>query len=286
MPKLWVRHHRFGAKIMDERAFGFRHQTGNRRWLTRAAVCVALVLTGGQGGAVFLSPVSAQTVHEPDFRLETVVPIAVPDPPTLPRSAPVSRSEPVSAMIPLAVPVLPPLGAPLAWPASPVSIAAPADRSGGAMADVTRQRSTVDGRAPVPRSEQVRTGPRDEPAAVPTQVAAAGAAVRVVRPRSFQLLYDRGAHQPGDAGLTRDVVTAVRDMLAGLPSLRIELRAFASVDDDRPASARQLSLQRAMDVRERLAALGIRRERVNLRALGLAAEGPPDRIDIVPLAAN
>ncbi len=64
-------------------------------------------------------------------------------------------------------------------------------------------------------------------------------------------------------------------------NLRLQLRSYASGTPETAREARQLSLARALALRERLTAQGIRSTRIDIRALGTgAAEGPPDRIDV------
>ena len=66
--------------------------------------------------------------------------------------------------------------------------------------------------------------------------------------------------------------------------LRLQILAYAGGDDDAATHARGVSLARALAMRDYLTAEGITVERMEIKALGNAAqEEPADRIDLVPL---
>jgi outer membrane protein OmpA-like peptidoglycan-associated protein len=68
-------------------------------------------------------------------------------------------------------------------------------------------------------------------------------------------------------------------------SLRLQLMAYASGDDDEASRARRISLSRALAVRAYLINKGVRSTRMDVRALGNKVEGDPaDRVDIVTMA--
>ncbi len=60
---------------------------------------------------------------------------------------------------------------------------------------------------------------------------------------------------------------------------RLQLKAYAS--GGTASAARRMSLNRALTVRSYLIAQGIRSTRIDVRALGIADEGPPDRVDLL-----
>jgi outer membrane protein OmpA-like peptidoglycan-associated protein len=65
---------------------------------------------------------------------------------------------------------------------------------------------------------------------------------------------------------------------------RVVLNAHAADDSQGQSVARRLSLSRAVAVRTFLVESGVPAERIYLRPLGsAAADGPPDRVDILPL---
>ena len=64
--------------------------------------------------------------------------------------------------------------------------------------------------------------------------------------------------------------------------MRFELRAYAQGTQDSASLARRLSLSRALTVRSFLADQGVSPTRIDVRALGNAAQDDPgDRVDIV-----
>jgi outer membrane protein OmpA-like peptidoglycan-associated protein len=68
------------------------------------------------------------------------------------------------------------------------------------------------------------------------------------------------------------------------PSLRVQVMAYARGSDD-ASKARRLSLSRALAVRSYLIDQGIGSTRIDVRALGNAAEGgPSDRVDLMVLS--
>jgi outer membrane protein OmpA-like peptidoglycan-associated protein len=64
---------------------------------------------------------------------------------------------------------------------------------------------------------------------------------------------------------------------------RLQLKAYASAEGGTASAARRLSLSRALTVRSQLIAKGIRSTRIDVRALGIAESGEPDRVDVLLL---
>ena len=115
------------------------------------------------------------------------------------------------------------------------------------------------------------------PAPAP-QVAAAPAA----RAASDQL--GRLNFATGSAELAGDARTALTPVIGEMnrdAAARLQLQAYASGGDDQGGQARRLSLSRALAVRGYLIEQGIASTRIDVRALGRASEGPPDRVDIL-----
>lgn len=91
----------------------------------------------------------------------------------------------------------------------------------------------------------------------------------------------------GSALLPEDsetLLAAVAEEMRAAPTRRLQLRAYASGEVDSDRQARQLSLTRALAVRERLTALGVRSTRIDVRPLGLAIPSVDaerrDRVDL------
>lgn len=91
----------------------------------------------------------------------------------------------------------------------------------------------------------------------------------------------------GSALLPEDsekLLAAVAEEMRAAPTRRLQLRAYASGEVDSDRQARQLSLTRALAVRERLTALGVRSTRIDVRPLGLAVPSVDaerrDRVDL------
>lgn len=86
------------------------------------------------------------------------------------------------------------------------------------------------------------------------------------------------------------LIGAIAARLTREETARLQLRSYASGSEDTAREARQLSLARALAVRERLVAYGVRSTRVDIRALGTGRPGaaggdtrppgPDDRVDV------
>ena len=64
--------------------------------------------------------------------------------------------------------------------------------------------------------------------------------------------------------------------------LRLSVQAYAGGTPDTAANARLLSLERGLAVRNYLFDRGVRRSRIDVRAMGnTAADGPPERVDLL-----
>jgi outer membrane protein OmpA-like peptidoglycan-associated protein len=66
-------------------------------------------------------------------------------------------------------------------------------------------------------------------------------------------------------------------------SMRIQIKCYASGDEETESKARRRSLARCINIRQYLFKKDVRTTRMDVRALGLKSEGQPaDRVDIVP----
>lgn len=123
--------------------------------------------------------------------------------------------------------------------------------------------------APAPPPSQTRVATATSPAAMP----APGPKVALSIPFA--------ANQATLGPKAQTELSKLAAELAG-NNVRIELNAYAA----RSAAdgARMLSLTRALAVRAYLMNKGVADTRIDVRALGVAASGPPDRVDIRSLA--
>jgi outer membrane protein OmpA-like peptidoglycan-associated protein len=94
----------------------------------------------------------------------------------------------------------------------------------------------------------------------------------------------------GSAELSADAkrrLTAVATAINENAAMRVQLLAYAAASAEGASRARRLSLSRALAVRAFLIERGVRSTRMDVRALGdKSEEGPADRVDILPRAAN
>jgi outer membrane protein OmpA-like peptidoglycan-associated protein len=90
-----------------------------------------------------------------------------------------------------------------------------------------------------------------------------------------------GAEEPAPEVLdTVKTVSGDLNTALGNASARIELEAFGGKPNDRSSEARRLSLKRALIVRQLLIDEGVPSDRIDVRAMGGANDGSPDRVDI------
>lgn len=90
---------------------------------------------------------------------------------------------------------------------------------------------------------------------------------------------------PGEAELPADAASGLRtvaEQVIASDGSRIQLKAYAAGESNRPSAARRLSLSRALAVRSFLIEAGVRSTNIDVRALGSKYEsGPADRVDVV-----
>ncbi|RMD64237.1 MAG: OmpA family protein, partial [Alphaproteobacteria bacterium] len=99
------------------------------------------------------------------------------------------------------------------------------------------------------------------------------------------VLFAQGSAELTDEARTQ--LAALARRLAEDESIRVQLLAYAKDTGGGTSRARRLSLSRALAVRSFLIERGIRSTRMDVRALGdKAADGPPDRVDILPRRAQ
>jgi outer membrane protein OmpA-like peptidoglycan-associated protein len=185
-------------------------------------------------------------------------------PPSSRTSLPTSRTAsaaPVLAPPPAAAPQPPVVKAPAAAPASP-----PAPTPVPAAATPPAPQ--------VPAAPQVTAPPPPAPTQTASLPSAASAADET------RILFDAGSANLNDAA--KSELDALATQLKSDTSIRVQLQAYAAGTDETAPDARRLSLSRALKVRSHLIDQGVRSTRMDVRALGVKAEGgPPDRVDAV-----
>lgn len=119
------------------------------------------------------------------------------------------------------------------------------------------------------------------PPAKPTKTASiAPTDTRNMSKRS-SIPFSPGAEEPAPEVLdTVKSVSAELNSALSNGSARIELEAFGGKPNDKSSEARRISLKRALIVRQLLIDEGVPSERIDVRAMGGASEGSPDRVDI------
>jgi len=95
-----------------------------------------------------------------------------------------------------------------------------------------------------------------------------------------RILFDAGSANLNDAA--KSELDALATQLKSDTGIRVQLQAYAAGTDETAPDARRLSLSRALKVRSHLIDQGVRSTRMDVRALGVKAEGgPADRVDAV-----
>ncbi len=131
---------------------------------------------------------------------------------------------------------------------------------------------------PPPPAESLTSKPAVEP-----QTAALPPAPLLTK--QIRVLFPDGSIELSDDA--RRKLSAVAMALQENTTLRIQILAYAKSNADGTSRARRLSLSRALAVRAYLIEREVRSTRMNVRALGDQTEdGPADRVDILPEAAN
>jgi outer membrane protein OmpA-like peptidoglycan-associated protein len=251
-----------------------------------AAALLTSALTGAGAGASAAQPVAArQPPTAPPLSLENAKPITVPPRPRLQTPALPPAPKPLETPDLMAFPETPNMVAPAAIPApvNPAGAPPPAQRR-AATAPVTAPPAgsvtapPATGAVPlVPPEERVAGAVPKPPAPPLAPPPPAGAVPAALPPLSAgSLSFPAGSSLLPDAAEAS--LKALAEQMRAQPTSRLQLRAYATGDVDSERQARQLSLARALAVRERLTALGVRSTRIDVRPLGIAA--PPNNPDV------
>jgi len=123
--------------------------------------------------------------------------------------------------------------------------------------------------------------PPPPPAAKPTKTASLEPADTKNMTKRSSIPFSPGAEEPAPEVLdtVKTVSTELNSALSN-GSARVELEAFGGKPNDKSSDARRISLKRALIVRQLLIDEGVPSERIDVRAMGGASEGSPDRVDI------
>jgi outer membrane protein OmpA-like peptidoglycan-associated protein len=246
-----------------------------------AAALLMSALTGGGAGASAAQPVATREPSAPPpLSLENAKPITVPPRPRLQTPVLPPAPKPLETPDLMAFPEAPNMVAPAAIPApvNPAGAPPPVQRRAAPApaAPVTAPQAT--GAVPlIPPEERVAGAVPKPPAPPLAPPPPAGAIPAALPPLSVDSL-----SFPAGSSLLPDAAEASLKTLAermrAQPTSRLQLRAYAMGDVDSERQARQLSLARALAVRERLTALGVRSTRIDVRPLGIAT--PPNNPDV------
>jgi outer membrane protein OmpA-like peptidoglycan-associated protein len=244
-----------------------------------AAALLTSVLTGAGGVLSAAQPVAArEPPAPPPLSLENAKPITVPPRPRLQTPALPPAPKPLETPDLMAFPETPNMVAPAAIPApvNPAGAPPPPAQRRAAPAPVTTPPAT--GAVPlVPPEERVAGAVPKPPAPPLAPPPPAGAVPAALPPLSAgSLSFPAGSSLLPDAAEAS--LKALAERMRAQPTSRLQLRAYATGDVDSERQARQLSLARALAVRERLTALGVRSTRIDVRPLGIAA--PPNNPDV------
>lgn len=245
------------------------------------AVQAALLAGGSAPAAAQVNITITKPATPPKLTLESAQPLPVPPRPDIRTPKPVKAPPRFTAPVPLEAPPTPELAVGVAPPppappagAPPVkTAAAPPPQAPLPQAPATAQPPTASSNAapPPPARTQTAALPPPPPAVPPAASAPKAAPLTVV--------FDGAATSLPEPAET--ALAGIAERMRTNERMRLQLRSYASGTADTAREARQLSLARALALRERLTAFGVRSTRIDVRALGAdAGDGPPDRIDV------
>ncbi|WP_455176561.1 OmpA family protein [Azospirillum melinis] len=243
----------------------------DRKHLAAAALCAVWTLFPAALSAA--APVNIAAATPAGLTLENAVPLSVPPRPSLRTPPPVKAPPRLTLPQPLEAPPPPAL---TEGPAQPAPRSTTARTQPPAAAPAQPQQPAAQGTpaAPAPVT------PRTDTAALPPPPEAAPPAASLPPSSVLSLVFPADATNLPDAADA--VVDRIVERLRASDTARLQLRSYASGTPDTAREARQRALARALALRERLTAFGIRSTRVDVRALGLdEGGGVPDRIDAV-----
>jgi len=206
-------------------------------------------------------------------------------PPTSRTSLPTSRTASV-ATPPAAAPKPPVVQAPAPAPAAvappsppaPEPTPAPTPAPAAATPPAPSVPAAPQVTPPAPPPAPTATASAETPPPPPTQTASRPSAAAT--DGEARIIFESGSANLNDAAKAE--LDALALLLKGDADIRVQLQAYAAGTDETAPDARRLSLSRALKVRSHLIDQGVRSTRMDVRALGVKAEGgPADRVDAV-----
>lgn len=252
----------------------------DRKHLAAAALCAVWTLSPAalSAAAPAAAPATNAAATPAGLTLENAVPLSIPPRPSLRTPPPVKAPPRLTLPQPLEAPPPPALTEGPAQPA-PRSTTAKTQLPATAPAQPQQPAAQATPAAPAPVTPAPVT-PRTDTAALPPPPEAAPPAASLPPSSVLSLVFAADATNLPDAADA--VVDRIVERLRASETARLQLRSYASGTPDTAREARQRALARALALRERLTAFGIRSTRVDVRALGLdEGGGVPDRIDAV-----
>ncbi|PWC81107.1 hypothetical protein TSH100_28170 [Azospirillum sp. TSH100] len=252
----------------------------DRKHLAAAALCAVWTLSPAALSAA--TPASTTTAAPAGLTLENAVPLSVPPRPSLRTPPPVKAPPRLNLPQPLEAPPPPTL---TEGPAQPAPRSTIVRTQPPAATPAQPQQPAAQGKAaepvPVAPAPPPTAGtPRTDTAALPPPPEAAPPVANLPPSSVLSLVFPADATNLPDAADA--VVDRIVERLRASDTARLQLRSYASGTPDTAREARQRALARALALRERLSAFGIRSTRVDVRALGLdEGGGVSDRIDAV-----
>ncbi|MBY6261416.1 hypothetical protein EI613_05660 [Azospirillum sp. 412522] len=249
----------------------------DRKHLAAAALCAVWTLSPAALSAA--TPANGPGASPAGLTLENAVPLPAPPRPNLRTPPPVKAPPRLVLPQPLEAPPVPALTEGPAQPAPRTAARSqPAQNPSGTPnvppAQPPQSAAQAGTAAPAPAT------PRTDTAALPPPPEAAPPVASLPPSSVLSLVFPADATNLPDAADA--VVDRIVERLRASDTARLQLRSYASGTPDTAREARQRALARALALRERLTAFGIRSTRVDVRALGLDdGGGVPDRIDAV-----
>jgi len=249
----------------------------DRKHLAAAALCAVWTLSPTALSAA--APATNAAATPAGLTLENAVPLSVPPRPSLRTPPPVKAPPRLTLPQPLEAPPPPAL---TEGPAQPTPRSTTTARTQSPVTAPTQpQQPAAQGMPTVPAPvTPAPAAPRTDTAALPPPPEAAPPAASLPPSSVLSLVFPADATNLPDAADA--VVDRIVERLRASDTARLQLRSYASGTPDTAREARQRALARALALRERLTAFGIRSTRVDVRALGLDdGGGASDRIDAV-----
>ncbi|WP_376958652.1 OmpA family protein [Azospirillum sp. A26] len=252
----------------------------DRKHLAAAALCAVWTLSPAalSAAAPATAPATTAGATPAGLTLENAVPLSIPPRPSLRTPPPVKAPPRLTLPQPLEAPPPPAL---TEGPAQPAPRSTTAKTQPPAAVPAQPPQPAAQGTPAVPTpATPVPVTPRTDTAALPPPPEAAPPAASLPPSSVLSLVFPADATNLPDAADA--VVDRIVERLRASDTARLQLRSYASGTPDTAREARQRALARALALRERLTAFGIRSTRVDVRALGLdEGGGVPDRIDAV-----